>query len=1106
MEKLLRTFLVCMFFVGVITNSVIAQQRIIKGTVTDEKGITMPGVTVKIKNTSVGTQTNSDGKYTITVPTDNSSLVFSFVGYTTQEATAKSATVDIVLQESSSNLTEVVVVAFGTQKKVNVTGAISTISGKDLVATPVSNITNALVGSATGISALQTSGEPGTNSASIKIRGVATTGNSNPLIVIDGIAQASENSVDQLNAMDANDIANISILKDASSTAVYGIRGANGVIIVTTKRGKTGKPVISLSTNFGVTKATNLQRDVTSYEYATMRNEAINSSINSLGNNSYNSYLFTADDLWKFQNNRDYTPAQVAAMTNLSPAQQAQLNASPALYYGSHDLYKEQFSGSGPQRQLNINASGGTDNVKYYISLGNFTQGSILNNTSYQGASTGASFSRYNFRSNFDIQATKNLKIAINLSGEFGNSKGPGGNTNDPYNLGARYKTIEQYIYDGNPFITPGIIQGHLVNGFAGVAGSADNPLGIKTGSSIGNQNAVYNLLISGTQSIYSTLLSNSITITHTLDYLTKGLSIHGTASYDDDYNKVVNYNPSLPTYTIRRNAANPNNYDFYGGATGANTFSANPNGNYTWRKTYFEGGIDYNRNFSGNAIAATLLGTAQLYTLPGSNGAADPSHTPSGIEGLVGRVTYNYNERYNFEADLGYNGTEQFAPGKRFGFFPAVSAGWIPTNESFFPKNNIVTFLKLRGSYGEVGNDQVTLGGTVRRYLYLPNTYNQYLTDPNSGQGYYLGTSNGSGTNGYYPGTSEGAIGNPDVTWERARKADIGLEMRFINDKLSLIADVFKEDRDNILTSLGTIPMTYGVAASSVPPVNVGKTTNHGYEVSLGYTDRVGKLGYSVTGAVSYARSKIIYDAEAPHPYYWQYASGYSIGQHTGLVSDGFFNTPQELANRPYNTYTGNQAILGSIRYKDINGDGLIDSRDIVPVGFSSLPQYAYNLRVTLNYQGFDLNVLFNGTANGSYYLNSGLTIPFFKNAGNAWQWEYDGRWTPQKVASGAPITYPSPSINSTSSSNDFLTSDFWSVSNNFKRLKNVEIGYTIPQNSFLKRANISSIRVYANGNNLFTWNYDLKKYGIDPESADGSTYIYPLTRVFSFGANIRF
>jgi len=1105
MEKLLRTLFVCIFFLWINTNQVFAQRKTVKGTVVDEKGMAMPGVTVKLKGTSEGTQTASDGKFSLNVPSENSTLVFSFIGYNSQELAANLLAQSVVMVPQSGSLNEVVVLAFGTQKKINVTGAISTVSGKDLVSTPVSNITNALVGSTPGISATQTSGEPGMNSAAIHIRGIATYGNSNPLIVIDGIEQAAENPYDQMNAMDANEIQSISILKDAASTAVYGIRGANGVIIITTKRGRIGKPSISFSTNTGFTKATNLQKDVTSYEYAVMRNDAIETSINSLGNASYNAFLFSPEDLWKFQNDRDYTPAEVAAMTNLTSAQKAQLNASPALYYGSNDLYAEQFGGTGPQQQDNLNISGGTNNVKYFTSIGYFSQGSIMNNTQYDGANTGSSYNRYNFRSNFDIQAAKNWQVSVNLAGEFGTTNSAGGNAYDPYDLSSRYKVIEQYIYDGNPFITPGIVDGHLINSFEGVAGSPENPLGIKTGSQIGSQNAVYNLLTSGQQSIYTTLLSSSVTVTHTMDYLTKGLSIHGTASYDDEYNKVVLYDPSLPSYSIRRDPVNPNNYDYFGGAVGANSFNSAPGGNYTWNKSYFEVGANYNRTFGNSNVTGLILGKASLYSIPSD---LNNTNTPSGIMGLVGRGTYSYKERYLAEFDLGYNGTEQFAPGHRFGYFPAYSVGWIPTDESFFPKNNVVTFIKFRGSYGEVGNDQLsTANGAIRRYLYLPNTYIPNENQPNSGQGYYLGNSNGSTQNPYYAGTSEGAIGNPDVTWERAKKYDVGLDARFFGDKVTLTADVFKEDRDNILTTLGTIPDTYGVASSSVPPVNVGKTTNHGYEVSLGYTNKIDQVGYSVTGSVSYAKNKIVYDAESPFPYYWQYKQGYSIGQYFGLVSDGFYNYPQQLATRPYNTFTSNQEVLGDIKYKDINGDGIIDNKDEVPIGYPNLPEFAYNLKLGFTYKGFDFSALFIGTANGSYYLNSGLTIPFFKVAGNAWQWEYNGMWTPQKVASGAKITYPRATIDGNSSSNDFLVSDFWLISNNFQKLKNAEIGYTIPTGAFLKRASISSIRIYANGNNLFTWGAPLKKYGIDPETTDtGSPYIFPITRVFNFGANIRF
>lgn len=1068
---------------------------VITGTVTDDKGAPFEGVTVKVKGSPSAVVTDTAGKYHINVSDMHVVLVFSHVGFASQEVKLNGeGTYPVQLQQSANSMSDVVVVAYGKQKLATVTGAVSVVSGPALVATPVANIANMLIGNAPGLSGLQTSGEPGRNAANIYIRGISTfSGSVNPLVVIDGIEQAAERPFDQLNAMDANEIDNISILKDAASTAVYGIRGANGVVIVTTKRGKQGKPQLSFSTNFGWTKGIDLLHNVNSYEYALMRNTAINTEASSYGNTSFNQYLFSADDLWKFQHNRDYTPAEVSAMTNLTAAQQAQLNASPTIYYGSHDLMQDQFGGVGPQYQVNLNISGGTSKVRYFTSLGYFKQGSILQSTSYDGSNTASTYGRYNFRSNFDIDVMKNWTVSVGITGQFGTTSGPGANNAGPFDLTDRYKAIMQYIFDGNPFITPGIIDGKLVNAFSGVAGSPENPLGLKTGSSIGAQNAVYNLLTSGTETLYSTLLSNNIVIRHNMGYLTKGLSIHGTASYDDNYVKTVSFNPSLPVYSVQRDPNNPNSLDFYGGAVGANTFNPNPGNNYVWHKVYFDAGVDYNRNFNGHSVTGLVLGKASMYTMP-----SDVNNTPSGVMGLLGRVTYNYLERYLAEVDMGYNGTEQFAPGKRFGLFPAYSLGWVLSNEPWFPKSNWITFFKLRGSYGEVGNDQIG-GNPPRRYLYLPSTYN-------TGQGgYYWGTSNGSAVNPYYSGTTEGTIGNPNVTWERSKKMNGGIDARFLSDRLSFQADVFHERRDNILTNLGTIPATYGVPTASVPPVNVGIVTNHGYELMAGWHDKVGQVGYSISGNINYARNKIVYMAEAPFPYPWMAQTGYSIGQYKGLISQGFFNNQEELSNRPYNTFTSNQATLGDIRYKDLNGDGMIDVKDEAPMGYSNLPQYSFNMKLGFTYKGFDLSALFIGTAHGSFYLNSGMTIPFYKNAGNAFQWEYDGMWTPEKAASGAKITYPRAVMSGTTSSNDFLQSNFWLISNDFKRLKNMEIGYTFSHLDFMRRARISAIRIYANGNNLLTWGNAMK--GVDPEVTDtGSPYIYPMTRVFNIGANLHF
>ena len=1074
------------------------QKVTVSGTVTDKSGGALIGVSVSVKeDKAIGTVTDTDGFYTLSNVSANATLVFSYIGMTDSEVRVDGKTkIDVVMSENAVGLDQVVVTAFATQKKVNVTGAISTLSGKELVATPVANISNALIGNTPGVSGLQASGEPGRNAATLRIRGIATYGDNTPLIVIDGIEQASEQAFSELNSIDPNEILGISVLKDASSTAVYGIRAANGVIIVTTKRGISGKPVVSFSSNYGLTRASNLQHNVSSYDWASMRNEAINiemqsyaSAVGSVIN------IYSPDDLWKFKNNRDFTPNEIAAMTNLTPDQRTALSNSPALYYGSHDLYGEQFGQLGPQSQFNLNVSGGTDHVKYFTSVGYFSQTGITQALKYYGADTQSSYNRYNFRSNFDIDALHNLKITVNLAGQVGSAKGPG-TSEDPYDLSGRYKQIMQYIYDANPMSNPGIVDGHLINSYSAPPGSVQNLLAIKTGSTIGSQNPIYNLLTSGTGIIDNTLLDATIKVEHELDYLLKNLKIRGTVSYQDNYNRTTQINPSLPVYSVQRNPINPNDLDFFGGGLGQVGF--NQWGYSNWNKLYLDAGLDWSGSFGQNNVSALFLAKASQYYLPDK----DSSNTPSGIIGLVGRVTYNYAERYMVELNMGYNGTEQFAKGKRFGYFPAYSVGWVPTNEKFFPKNQIVTFIKIRGSYGEVGNDQL---GNNRRYLYLPNTYLL-----NQG-GYWWGNS-GNTPSDYYSGVVEGTLGNQNVTWEKAKKTDGGIELKFFTDCLSATFDYFNETRDDILTTLGIIPAIYGVPSGNVPPANIGKTSNKGYELVVGWADKIEKVGYSIEGNLNFTRNKIIYMAEAPNPYYWMDQTGFSIGQRFGLKSDGLFNTEDELANRPYNNYTANRATLGDIRYKDLNGDGIIDNKDMAPIGYPNFPEYSYGIKVGFNYKGFDVNALFNGTAHGSYYINPGLSMPFYKYAGNAWQWQYDGMWTPDKYASGATITYPRPTFNPNPTDNNYLPSDYWMFSNDFFKLKNLEIGYTVPAKlGFMQHAGISSLRIYLNGNNLVTFQNAMRKLGIDPETTDtvdGSpvTYIYPLTQVFNMGFNIQF
>ncbi|HWI93211.1 MAG TPA: TonB-dependent receptor [Flavisolibacter sp.] len=1062
----------------------------IRGTVKSKANEALIGASVKVTGKNIGTTTNNLGQYSLSVPS-GSTVEFSFVGYVSKSVKlADASELNIVLEENSSQLANVAItnLGYGRQKTPTVTGAVGTISGKDLTQTPVANITNMLVGRTSGISAVQITGEPGLNTTTIRIRGVATLNGQDPLIVIDGIQQPAEQPYLLLNAMDPNEVESISVLKDAAATAVFGIRGANGVIIVTTRRGRLNRPQFSFSVNQGFTKAASLFETVNSYDFAKLRNEAVLNA-QAAGNSSFNNLLFTEDELWKFQNNRDYTPAEVDAMTNLTPAQKEALKNSPALYYTSHNYYKDQFSGTGRQAQYNLNVSGGTEKVKYFTSLGYFQQEGILSNTSYGGSETNPKYQRYNFRSNFDIDIIKNFQLLVNLGGQSSVSKVPSaGNTSSDF--ANRYQAIIQNILENSPFSGPGIVDGHLVTSFIGIGGDPTNPLGVKGGT---GYTPLAQLLTAGTRTMYTTTLNSVITLRHTMSYITKGLESHFKIAYDDSYLKGFAQTNSVPQYSAMRDPSNPANIIFIGGQVSPASTTDNT-GNGSWRKIYLEAAVNYSQTFGKHNVSGLILGNAQRYTANGQS-----FNTPSGLMGLVSRVTYNYQERYLAEVDLGINGTENFAPNKRFGYFPAYSAGWIVSKEPFFPENKWVTWVKFRGSYGEVGNDQI--GG--RRYLYLPSTWST------SAQGYYFGNSNGSTTNPSYSGASESTLGNPDVTWERAKKINVSAELKFINNKLSTTTSFFQEKRNNILVTSGIIPANYGVSQSNTPPLNLGRVSNKGFEVEAAWDDRIGKVSYFIKGNYSYARNKVEFRAEAPYPYYWMNSTGYAIGQYKGLLSDGFYNTQKELNDRPYNKY-GNTARLGDIKFIDVTGDGIIDEKDLVPIGYSNLPQVAYNVSIGFSYKGFDVNALFIGTAKGSfpqfgYILNS----PFAKNVGEVLQWANDGHWTAEKNASGQKIWYPEISF-SGGGPNAAVLSDFWLRSNDFKRLKNLEVGYSFQAgSSFMKRANIKSIRVYANGNNLITWDTKILK-GIDPEQADAGKnamgYLYPLTRTFNCGVNIQF
>jgi len=1056
--------------------------KIITGVIIDEK-TKEPIIGASIvaeKNTTIGTVSDLNGNFQLSLPQDVNAIEISYLGYATQQIELKGRTrLEIVLQEDMQKISEVVVVGYGTQKKETLTGAITAMGGKELVQTPTANISNALAGRISGISSIQSSGEPGDNASTIRIRGVATLNSSgeDPLIVIDGI----QSTMDAFNAMDANEIQNISVLKDASSTAVYGVKGANGVIIVTTKRGESGAPKISLSYRYGVSQVASKLKMLNSYEYALFRNEAIR---NDMDAGKY-PYLFTDDEIWKFQNNRDYTPAEVAAM-NLTQAQKTSLLNSPALYYTSHDYFQEQFGASSPQQQFNVNISGGGDRMRYFTSVGYFSQTGVFQNAQYAGMNANSTYDRYNIRSNLDIDVVKNLKLSIQLGGQFEDKAGimgPSGTT-DSY---SRHKEMMVMIFSNPPFSGPGIVDGKLVSSFV----TNLNPLQSKGGG--GYSPAAYLL----TRPMLDQNISNmttTATLKYAMDYITPGLAVSGTVSYNDLYQKGVVTQQWVPTYSATRDPADPNNILFFGGIIQPTNVSDNVYNN-KWNRLYLEAKIDYSRTFGKHAVTGLILYNAQK--------TKDPSlayQVPAGLLGFAGRATYMFDSRYLAEFNIGYNGSENFPPGKRYGVFPAYSLGWIVTNEKFLPKNDLLTWLKIRGSYGEVGNDQI--GG--QRFMYLPSTWSYAGQSP--GYGYFFGNTDGSSMDPYYTGSYESSIGNPNVTWERAKKWNIGAEIKLFKDRLSFVGDLFQEKRDNILWNLGTVP---AIVAATLPPANIGKVSNKGYEVQLSWNDRINKFNYGISANVSYARNKIEYEDEASYPYPWMNETGFSIGQYKGFKTDGFYNNDAEASNRPYVSLDGNKVQAGDIRYVDINGDGVIDANDKVPIGYSNLPRYTFGSTIDLGYKGFSLSVLFTASYEGSMPMTSFYVLnPFYMNTGAAMQFQYDGRWTPDKVAQGIEPTFPRASTRIYDTQNGAMN-DLWLRSSQYIKLKNVEIGYKFTKLGSLKRIGLSGVRIYVNGNNLYTWCSKLID-GYDPEQMDAGGasdgYLYPPMKNYNFGVNIEF
>lgn len=1029
-------------------------QSLVKGTVVDGAGEPVIGAYVQIKGMSGGAITDLDGKFEMEVTSvSDPVLVVTCLGFEVyEEALNGRTTVDVTLHSDVSELDEVTVVAYGTQKKETLTGAISSVKTEALLKSPNPSVANTLAGQIPGLSSVAVSGQPGNEDPSLYIRGVGslTEGASSPLILVDGV----ERSFFQ---MDPNEIESVTVLKDASATAVFGVRGANGVILVTTRRGEEGKAKIQVTSSVGLQSPTRLLEMADSYTYAMAMNERdINDGKTTL----------TFDD---------------EALTHF------RLGDEPIMY-PNHNWRKELMKKASLQTQHNVNISGGTKNVRYFISAGFLYQDGLMKRFKDLDYNNNYNYTRYNYRANLDFDLTKTTTLKLGLGGVVGVTHAPNA-TNDTYDL--------FHILDwAQPFCEAGVVDGKV----------------LKT-----DQDRFPGVLINESLSRYyghgykhdtRNTMNMDLVLTQKLDFITEGLSVEIKGAYNTTYTNKKKRFGSVEIYypqylgTVEGQSIDDPDFDrtiVYKVDGTNNRLGYDEDNSSRSRDWYFEASIRYNRKFGEHNVGALVLYNQNKKYYP-----AQWTSTPTAYLGLVGRITYDYASKYIAEFDFGYNGSENFAPGKRFGAFPAGSIGWVISEEKWMKGQRVVDFLKLRASVGLVGNDNMS----NNRFLYLADSYDRDLDGGtyNPGQdwkipyhGYWFGVND----NTKYLGAVEKKLGNPDVTWETALKTNLGLEAKFFNYRLSLTADVFFENRTDILISRNTVPIWSGLDKNQLPVVNMGTVHNKGYEIDLRWDDRHGALSYFIDANVSYSKNKIIEqdEVEPNEPYMWR--TGKPVGTVFGhefvrfYTEDDFADVEKGILKEGY--ADPQVAVFpGDCMYEDLNGDGVIDTDDVHAIGFSTRPSYTFGLNYGITYKGWSLTMNWTGALERSLVLSDIFRLPFNGETRGLLQMHAEECWRPENAA-----TATQPRLSLASKTWNYKDSSLWVVDGSYIKLKTVQIGYTFSDSPKLKRAGIESLGINLSGYNLLTFDYFKLQ---DPESKPNTSNTYPITRTISFGVNITF
>ena len=1046
----------------------INKNRLYKGKVVDDRtSEPLVGATVKVKGSTIGTITDIDGNFALDIPDNISPIVFevSYMGYASKEAApAKTTGFTIRLAEDSQTLEEVQIIAYGKQSKMSVTAAISSIDTKELLKSPSGSVANALSGAVTGLSSIQPSGQPGAENPSIYIRGTGSLSDelSKPLILVDGV----ERSFFQ---MDSHEIESITVLKDAASTAVFGVRGANGVVLVTTRRGVSGKPVISLNSSFGLTQALRNLKGVDSYTYATLYNEAQLSDNPSLTESQLGFSPFVMD---MFRTNED------------------------PIMFPNVDWNDYLFKNLAWQTQHNLTLSGGGERFRYFVSLGYLLQDGMLKQLG-ESYDPNYQYKRFNYRSNVDIDITKSTLLKVNIGGHVGAKREP------------RTDELWRKVLWSTPFSSPGIVDGKLISN---IYSNRYISIGERSCPLDYYYNYGYNV---DTDNV----LNLDLALEQKLDFITPGLSMNIKGAYNTNYNVKASRTPSgadsmcTPIYL---GSIETPGMDFWDprfdrtivyqtdGVSGLHEQMSYGEEVGRGRNWYGEFSLNYSRSFGDHDVSALFLynQSKKYYPETKIDGKVFYMDIPTAYVGYVGRMTYAYKKRYMVDLNAGYNGSENFAPDKRFGFFPAVSAGWILSEEKFMKKQKVIDFLKLRASYGIVGNDKMENA----RFLYMAGAWSGYNTVAKGQGSWQFGKDGGTGL---LPDAKENTMGNPDVTWEKVAKQNYGIDLKMFDSRLSLTADVFFEKRKDILSTRNTLP---AITDINLPKINLGKVNNHGYELSLGWNDRAGKVDYWLKANVSYAKNKIIYmDEVVPNEPYMA-ETGRSTGLTYGYIFDRFlqkddFDADGNLKKDENGRQILPQMALGTPRpgdalFKDLNGDGVINGDDKTRFGYAERPDYVFGFLGGLKWKNFEFSMQWTAAMNASRILDGEYRNAFGStNSRMLLKFLADGRWTEENPNSRFPrLTFMNKS-------HYLQTSDLWLMNGSYLRLKTAEISYTLPQKDFLKKVGIESVRFYCNGYNLLTLFSDLNDIDIDPEGVtDGGNNNYPNIRIYNFGVNISF